>query len=97
MRDNIEHNNNSSNNNNNNNNSNNNNNNNDNNNNNNNNNIIMLLYNFQNYQKDTIKIMLQYLPLISQCTKKVRYTLNNHTAFAARFSKCFLPLHTIKG
>ena len=24
----------------------------------------------QNYQKDTIKIMLQYLPLIAECTKK---------------------------
>ena len=48
----------------------------------------------QNYQKDTIKTMLQYLPPIAQCTKKVKHTLNNH-AFAARFSKCFRLLRSI--
>ena len=49
----------------------------------------------QNYQKDTIKTMLQYLPPIAQCTKKVKHTLNNHAAFAARFSKCFRLLRSI--
>ena len=35
-------------------------------------------------------------PPITQCTKKVRHTLNNHAArFAARFSKCFRLLRSI--
>ena len=41
----------------------------------------------QNYQKDTIKIMLKYLPPIAQCTKK--------SDFAAWFSKCFRILRSI--
>ena len=29
--------------------------------------------------------MLQYLPPIAQCTKKVRHTLNNYAAFVEKF------------
>ena len=32
--------------------------------------IIILSKTIQNYQKNITKIMLQYLPLIAQCTKK---------------------------
>ena len=39
--------------------------------------------------------MLQYLPPIALRSKKDRNILNNHAAFAARFSKCFRLLRSI--